>query len=44
MEISVLIVIIILSLVACAQRVSGEALRLDKLRMTSPQTNQADLA
>ncbi len=42
--ISVLMVLVILGLVACTQPVSGEVLKSDKPRVTSPQTSHADLA
>lgn len=41
---SLLMLIMVLSLVACAQPVSGQVLRSDKKRVTSPNVGEADLA
>ncbi len=41
--ISVLLVIILLGLAACAQPVSGEVIKSDKERVSTPEVSQADL-
>ncbi len=38
-----LIVVAMVGLVACAQPVSGEVIRSEKQRVTSPDVNEADL-
>ena len=42
--VSVLMVFVLLGLAACAQPVSGEVIRSEKERVTSPDVNEAELA
>jgi len=43
-SIFVILLVIMLGLTACAQPVSGEVIRSEKQRLTSPDVNEADLA
>jgi len=43
-SIFVILLVVILGLTACAQSVSGEVIRSEKQRLTSPDVNEADLA